>query len=85
MLLEGVVGLTSNVILVVIAGLLPHGLYSFRATFRFGRRGVCETPWEGNFSITRQYASYSVVGLRPRSRGWQLILFGICLRCLERQ
>jgi len=35
-----------TVILVVIAGLLPHGLYGLRSTFMPGRGGVCKTPRE---------------------------------------
>ena len=85
LLLAAAAGPASNVILVVIAELLPHGLYGLRSTFRPGRGGVCETPREGNFRFIIQYVSYLVVGLRPRSRGGQPTLLGIRLTRLERQ
>ena len=44
-------GPARNGILVAIAELLPHGLYGLRSTFRFGRGGVCETPWKETFIL----------------------------------
>ena len=85
MLLAAAAGPASNMILVVIAELLPNGLYGLRSTFRPGRGGVSETLRERNFSYKSHYVSCPVIGFRPCFRGGQPPLLGNYLTCLARQ